>query len=86
MLCMPLAFEQPGIGARIERSGSGLVLSSRASPRKIADALARLLNEPSFRQHAGELANEMAAAPGSAGAALIIENALLGSRVSALSA
>jgi zeaxanthin glucosyltransferase len=76
MLCLPLAFEQPGIGARLARSGAGLVLSPKSSVASIAEALRRLVEEPSFRQKAGQLAGELAAAPGSHGAAVIVERAL----------
>lgn len=73
LLCLPLAFEQPGIGARIGRSGAGIVLGARSSATHIASALDRLLNEASFGQKAGALAEELAKAPGSTGAADIVE-------------
>jgi zeaxanthin glucosyltransferase len=76
LLCLPLAFEQPGIGARIERSGAGIVLGARSPAPKIAVALERLLNQASFRQKAGALAQELARSPGSAGAAVIVEQVM----------
>lgn len=74
LLCLPLAFEQPGIGARIERSGAGTTLSARSSVDKIAEALRRLLEQQSFKHRAGDLAGELASSPGSAGAAAIVES------------
>ena len=76
LLCLPLAFEQPGIGARIARSGAGTTLSPRSSVDKIALALAELLEQQSFKQRAAELALELASSPGSAGAAAIVEQAV----------
>jgi zeaxanthin glucosyltransferase len=76
LLCLPLAFEQPGIGARIERSGAGITLSPRSSIANIAAALGRLLEQQSFKARAGALAQELANSPGSAGAAMIVERAI----------
>jgi zeaxanthin glucosyltransferase len=73
LLCMPLAFEQPGIGARIAHSGAGITLSPHAFARQIAAALGRLISEPSFRLRAEALAQELAQSPGAAGAAEIVE-------------
>ncbi len=76
LLCLPLAFEQPGIAARITRSGAGLALSPRASAGQIATALGRLRKEPSFRQRAESLARELRQSPGAGGAAQIVERAM----------
>lgn len=76
ILCLPIAFEQPGIGARIERSGAGLVVSKHASSKTIADALGSLVGDSRYRENAAELAAEIRSYGGAFSAASIIENAL----------
>jgi UDP:flavonoid glycosyltransferase YjiC (YdhE family) len=49
------------------------VLGQRSSAHAIAGALDRLVTQGAFRQKAGALAEELAHAPGSAGAAEIVE-------------
>ncbi len=75
-LCLPLAFEQPGIGARLARSGAGKVVSPRASTSRIAAALADVIKDPSFRQKAQALAREIDQAGGAPAAARIIHGVL----------
>ncbi|NGP17203.1 glycosyltransferase [Devosia aurantiaca] len=86
ILCMPLAFEQPGIGARLDRSGAGKVLSHRAGSAAIAAALGDILTQPSYRERAGELAAEIRSSGGADGAASIVEQAFTGGGVSQSSA
>lgn len=76
MLVVPLAFEQPGIAARVAHSGAGLMLSRRAPARGIADAIARLLAEGAFRARARNLALELREAGGVGRAADLIEQAI----------
>lgn len=76
MLCLPLAFEQPGIGARVAWAGAGETLSHRASPAKIMSALNRILREPSYRSNAKAIGNECSEAGGIHRAASIAERAL----------
>lgn len=76
MLVMPLAFEQPGIAARVARSGAGLMLSRRAPARVLADALSLLLEDRAFRVRAEGLAAELREAGGAGRAADLIERAL----------
>ena len=77
MLALPIAFDQPGVAARIEHAGVGLrLLPALASPARIAHALRRLLDEAAFRQRAAALGEEVRQAGGAARAAELIESAL----------
>jgi len=77
MLALPIAFDQPGVAARIEHAGVGLRLQSQlASPARIGHALQRLLNEGEFRQRAVRLGAEVREAGGAVRAAELIEAAL----------
>ena len=77
MLALPIAFDQPGVAARIEHAGVGLRLQPLlASPARISHALQRLLNEGEFRQRAAQLGAEVREAGGAVRAAELIEAAL----------
>lgn len=76
ILCLPIAFEQPGIGARLDRSGAGRVVSSKAGAGRIAQALHDLITQPRYRARAEELAVEIRSSGGAAAAAAIIEKSL----------
>lgn len=79
MLVLPIAFDQPGVAARVAFAGAGLALDHRfATSGRIARALERLLAEPSFAAASRRIGAEIAAAPGAEGAALIAERALAG--------
>lgn len=75
MLCLPLAFDQPGIAARVKRLGAGEVLSARASASRIETALAALLGDGRYRDRAASLRGAIASAGGAALAAAIVEEA-----------
>ncbi|WP_325166913.1 glycosyltransferase [Devosia rhizoryzae] len=76
ILCMPLAFEQPGIGARLVHSGAGKVLSHRSESGRIAAALGDLLNRPDYKARAGLLQDEIRSSGGAPAAAQLLERAL----------
>lgn len=79
MLVMPLAFEQPGIAARIAHHGLGLHLPPRRrDPATIRAALARLLDEPSFRDNLSRPQAELRAAGGVSRGADLIEKMIQG--------
>jgi UDP:flavonoid glycosyltransferase YjiC (YdhE family) len=59
LLCMPILGDQPTNAARIAAHGAGLWLDADAPPEDIRAALARLLDEPSFREAAARLASRM---------------------------
>jgi MGT family glycosyltransferase len=48
-LCLPLGRDQPDNAARAARHGVALVLSTKADEAAIADAVRRMLDEPSYR-------------------------------------
>ncbi|MFC0200946.1 glycosyltransferase [Paracoccus rhizosphaerae] len=74
MLAIPLAHDQPGVAARIERCGVGLRLG-RMSRRQsqIEAALSRLLSEPVYAANARRMAAATAQLPGAAGVVQRIE-------------
>lgn len=77
MLALPIAFDQPGVAARIEHAGVGLRLNPRlARPRRIAAALECLLGDATFRQRSAQLGNESRRAGGAARAVELIEAAV----------
>lgn len=76
-LALPIAFDQPGVAARVVHGGVGLKLDPRlASRRRIVQGLRRLLRDPSFAQRAKALGDEVRAAGGAPLAAQLIEAAL----------
>ncbi|MFC4930172.1 glycosyltransferase [Massilia sp. GCM10023247] len=77
ILALPIAFDQPGVAARVCHAGIGL----RASPRFSSSAtlgrqLARLLEEPGFKANCAALAHSVNSAGGAGRAADIVEAAL----------
>jgi UDP:flavonoid glycosyltransferase YjiC (YdhE family) len=77
ILALPIAFDQPGVAARVCHAGVGLRASPRfASARKLADHLRRLLDEPQFARKLEPLAQQLAQAGGTRRAADIVEQAL----------
>ncbi|MBS7458262.1 glycosyltransferase [Coralloluteibacterium stylophorae] len=74
ILAMPIAFDQPGVAARVVQSGAGLKASPHlAMPTQIAARLGRLLDEPAFAGHARRLGDAVRAAGGAPRAADLIE-------------
>lgn len=74
MLVMPIAFDQPGVAARVRHHGLGLQLHRRARSPRIAQALREVLalsTQPFTR-----LSAELASAGGTLKAADIIETAI----------
>lgn len=76
MVAMPIAFEQPGTAARLERVGVAEVLRRRRSPRHVRDALERVLGSRSYGENARRLSQEIAKAGGVTRAADLLETAL----------
>ena len=77
ILALPIAFDQPGVAARVCHAGVGL----RASPRFAGAAtlgrhLARLIEEPGFSERGARLAQQVRGAGGAERAADIVEEAL----------
>jgi zeaxanthin glucosyltransferase len=77
ILALPIAFDQPGVAARIRHAGVGLSASPRfASATQLAQQLRRLFDEPGFKGRCARLADSVKQAGGSARAADIVEAAL----------
>jgi zeaxanthin glucosyltransferase len=76
-LALPIAFDQPGVAARVVHAGVGLKLDPRlASRRRIVQGLRRLLREPGFAQRTRMRGDVVRAAGGALRAAQLIEAAL----------
>ena len=74
MVALPIAFDQPGVAARIARAGVGEVVSPRrATAGALRRALERVLREPGYRRRALGVQAEIAAAGGVTHAAELIE-------------
>lgn len=54
VLCLPMGRDQRDNAVRAERLGAGLILSKRATPRRIASAVTALLTEPAYAEGAQE--------------------------------
>ncbi|TWI53015.1 MGT family glycosyltransferase [Pseudomonas duriflava] len=77
ILALPIAFDQPGVAARVEYAGVGLRLShKRATSARLTTALKQLLHDPRFQHNAQSFSPRVAAAGGAARAADIIEAVL----------
>ena len=77
MVALPWRVDQPGMGARIVYSGTGLRGSfTRSSPAEIRGMVRRVLGDDSFRRRAVEMGDKLAAAGGAERAAQIVEQAL----------
>jgi UDP:flavonoid glycosyltransferase YjiC (YdhE family) len=77
MVALPIAFEQPATGARLERAGVARVLDRRRTPSRIRAAVEEVLDEPGFRASAKALQAEIAASGGVRRAADILEASLI---------
>jgi zeaxanthin glucosyltransferase len=78
MVALPLAFDQPAVGARIARAGVGEVVKPRrATAGHLEQAIAKVLERPPYRARSGVVAQEIANAGGVARAADLIESRLL---------
>lgn len=77
ILALPIAFDQPGVAARIAHAGVGLCASARwAGAGKLAAQLRRLLDEPGFVRRGAGLAASIHEAGGTTRAADLIEASL----------
>nr|WP_315396359.1 glycosyltransferase [uncultured Duganella sp.] len=84
ILALPIAFDQPGVAARIVHAGVGLRASARfAGAPRLEAHLRRLLADPAYGQRLAILSTELAQAGGTPRAADIVEHALDPGRQSA---
>lgn len=76
-LALPIAFDQPGVAARIVHAGTGVkLLPPLATVAALRRALRRLLDAPEFARRSRALGQEIAAAGGAERAADLAEAAL----------
>ena len=79
MLALPIAFDQPGVAARIVHAGAGVrLLPALATRGALRRALRTLLDDSSYARRARELGVDVRAAGGVVRAADLIEAALRG--------
>lgn len=73
-LIVPTHWDKPDNARRVVEAGVGLRLTPRqCTPRRLRDAVERLLYEPGFRERARQLAEQLARARGPARAATLLE-------------
>jgi MGT family glycosyltransferase len=76
MVVLPVAYDQPGVGARVEWSGVGRSIPvGRLTVDRLRDAVRSVLGDPTHRERAGRLQASMKAADGLNRAADLIEEA-----------
>src|SRR4029077_16138325 len=76
MVVLPVAYDQPGVGARVEWSGAGRSIPvGRLSVDRLRDAVRVVLADPAYRARAGRLRTSIEAADGLSWAADLIEGA-----------
>lgn len=77
MVAIPIANDQPGVAARIKWSGTGEVVSLKSlTVDKLRYALTKVLNDPTYRQQALVLQQDIVHAGGVARAVEIVEKVL----------
>jgi MGT family glycosyltransferase len=76
MVVLPVAYDQPGVGARVEWSGAGRSIPvGRLTVDRLRDAVRTVLGTPAYRERAGRLQANIEAADGLNRAADLIEGA-----------
>jgi MGT family glycosyltransferase len=76
MVVLPVAYDQPGVGARVEQSGVGLSIPvGRLTVERLREAVRNILGDPAYRVRAGRIRSIIKAADGLNWAAELIESA-----------
>jgi MGT family glycosyltransferase len=76
MVVLPVTYDQPGVGARVEWSGVGRSIPvGRLTVDRLRDAVRMVLGDPGYRARAGWLRASIVAADGLNHAANLIERA-----------
>jgi MGT family glycosyltransferase len=77
MVVLPVAYDQPGVGARVEWSGVGRSIPvGRLTVNKLRAAVRAVLSDPAYRERAGRLRTSIEVGDGLNRAADVIEMAL----------
>jgi zeaxanthin glucosyltransferase len=76
MVVLPVTYDQPGVGARVECAGVGRSIPvARLSLERLRVAVRTVLDDPAYRVRAGLLRSSIEAADGLNRAADLIESA-----------
>jgi MGT family glycosyltransferase len=76
MVVLPVAYDQPGVGTRVEWAGVGRSIPvGRLTVDRLRDAVRTVLGNPVYRERAGQLRSSIEAADGLNRAADLIEAA-----------
>ena len=76
MVVLPVTYDQPGVGARVEWSGVGRSIPvGRLTVDRLRDAVRTVLGDPAYRERAAQLRSSIEAADGLNRAADLIEEA-----------
>src|SRR5262249_45642245 len=82
MVVLPVTYDQPGVGARVEWSGVGQSIPvRRLTVDRLHDAVRNVLGNPAYRARAGRHRSSIEAADGLNRAADLIERAFSGRTV-----
>jgi UDP:flavonoid glycosyltransferase YjiC (YdhE family) len=74
LVVVPTLWDKPANARRVAAAGVGVRLAPRdCTPKRLGNAVDEVLNDPSYRSNALRIARSMAAAPGPAGAAELID-------------
>jgi MGT family glycosyltransferase len=76
MVVLPVTYDQPGVGARVEYAGVGRSIPiARLTLKRLRVAVRTVLDDPAYRMRAGQLRSSIEAADGLNRAADLIESA-----------
>jgi zeaxanthin glucosyltransferase len=77
MVVLPVAYDQPGVGTRVEWSRAGRSIPiGRVTVDRLRDAIRTVLGDPAYRERAARLRSSIEAVDGLNRAASLIEGAL----------
>jgi zeaxanthin glucosyltransferase len=77
MVVLPVAYDQPGVGARVEWWGVGRSIPvGRLTVDRLRESVQTVLGDPAYRRRAGQVESSIEAADGLNRAADLIERAL----------
>jgi zeaxanthin glucosyltransferase len=77
LVAIPITNDQPGVAARIKRSGTGMALPlSKLTVERLRDAVVRVLTDERYRRRAAEMQRAFETAGGARRAAEIVETAI----------
>jgi MGT family glycosyltransferase len=76
MVVLPVTYDQPGVGTRVERSGVGRSIPvGRLTVDRLRDVVRTVLGNPAYRERAEQVRSSIEAADGLNRAAEVIEEA-----------